>query len=140
MSPFFCSTWALSLEVCALALVMKIACSVHQPIRSWLMNSPPTPVSMNVGVQADHRIGQPAGDLLDGCDHPGVGPVADRDVLGPAEKDVGDGQRPGMLALEAVAAVRDEVDLEEPRRLLHLIHRLAHTDRGPQRLSGTGRG
>ncbi len=41
MSPFFCSTCALSLEVCALARVMKMARSAHQPIRAWLMNSPP---------------------------------------------------------------------------------------------------
>jgi len=41
VSPFFCSTWALSLEVCALARVMKIVRSAHQAIRAWLMNSPP---------------------------------------------------------------------------------------------------
>src|SRR5664280_2426327 len=41
MSPFFCSTCALSLEVCARARVMKIIRSAHQAIRAWLMNSPP---------------------------------------------------------------------------------------------------
>src|SRR5665811_1966788 len=35
------ATWALSLEVCALARVMKIVRSAHQAIRAWLMNSPP---------------------------------------------------------------------------------------------------
>ena len=89
-----------------------------------------------VAVQANHRVGQPISDLSDGRDGPGVCPVSDRDVLGPAEVDVGDGQSPSLLTLEAVPAVSDQIDLKEPWSLLHLVHALAHHQRGTQRAPG----
>src|SRR5664280_2386536 len=86
-------------------------------------------LSAVVTVQPDHRVRQPVSDLRDGRNDPGVGAVADGDVHGPPEVDVGSGQRPGVLTLEGVPAVSDQVDLEEPWGLLHLVHRLTYHDR-----------
>src|SRR5664280_241653 len=97
-------------------------------------------LSAVVTVQPDHRVRQPVSDLRDGRNDPGVGAVADGDVHGPPEVDVGSGQRPGVLTLEGVPAVSDQVDLEEPWGLLHLVHRLTYHDRRTQRGPGTGRG
>ena len=35
---------------------------------------------------------------------------------------------PRVLPLDAVPAMRDEIDLEEARSFLHLVHRLTHPD------------
>lgn len=66
---FFCSTWALSLEVCALARVMKIAPSAHEGGHEVVDE-----LSAVVRIQPDHRVRQAIGDLLDCGDDPGVGP------------------------------------------------------------------
>lgn len=134
MSPFFCSTWALSLQVCVRAG------HEDRPLGAPGDQGVVDELSAVVAVQPDHRVRQPSSDLLDGRDDPGVGAVADGDVHRPPEVDVGRGQGPGVLTFEGVPAVRDQVDLEEPWRLLHRVHRLTDHDRGPQRGPGTGRG
>ena len=53
--------------------------------------------------------------------------------------DIGRGQGPGVLTLQGVPAVSDQVDLEEAwglLHLIHLIHPLAHPDRRTQRGPG----
>lgn len=66
--------------------------------------------------------------------------VPDGDVLCPAGENVSGRQCPGVLSFEPVAAMGDQIDLEEAGLLLHLIHGLAYLQRRAQRRSGCGCG
>src|ERR1035437_3806985 len=124
MSAFFCSTWALSLEVCALARVMKTVRSAHQAIRACLMSSPPLSQSRPTIGHGSRSVTSPWRRRH------GSRPVSNGDVHGPPAIDIGSGQGPGVLTLETVSAMSDQIDLEEPWGLLHLVHRPTDHDRG----------
>lgn len=93
-----------------------------------------------IEVQPGHRVGQGMHQCLDARHDVAVGPVFHRTIRGPAGEHVGEGDRVREFALEAVPAVGDGIDFEEPGGVFHRGARPADGDLGAQHRPGFCRG